>query len=146
MPVATADLAPVVERIRTGTTVFRVVDFAATFEALRARGLPALPASFVMPEAEATAPNKLASGVSQEVTVRFAVWLFAKYAGDALGGRAIDLLKPLRDPLFEALLAWQPAGADGVVEFAGGRMAQLSDGILVWRDAFAFNTRYRRIP
>lgn len=138
------DLAPVVERIRAEVPAFKVVDFAATFEALRERGLPSLPAAFVMPGPESARPNSLASGVHNQVRFRVRVYLFVKYAGDALGGRAQDYLEALRVPLREALMAWQPPGADGVVEFAGAGPEQLANGILVWRDEFAFDGYYRR--
>lgn len=144
--VETADLEPIVERIRTEVPALRIVDFAATFDALRERGLPAMPAAFVLPDNEAAERNKLASGVHQKVLVGFAVFLYVKHAGDALGGKAKDQVKPLRDPLLEALLAWSPPGADGVIEFRGGRTAALQGGVLVWRDAFAFETFYRRVP
>lgn len=146
MAVATPDYEPIVTRVRSQVPGFAIVDFAATYDALRDRGVLAMPAGFVLPDAELSSTNKLASGVHQKVVVRFFVYLFVKFAGDALGSKAKDLVKPLRDPLFEALLAWNPPGADGVIEFAGGRTEQLRDGVLVWRDAFAFETFYRRVP
>lgn len=141
------DYAPVVERIRAQVPAFRLVDFAATYEALKERGLPALPAAFVMPGNETSRPNSLGSGgVHNQVRFRIRVYLFTKYAGDALGGKAHDYLEALRAPLRGALMAWQPPGADGVIEFDSGQPEQLANGIFVWRDQFAVDGYYRRIP
>ena len=140
------DYAPIVERIRAQVPAFKLVDFAATFEALRERGLPTLPAAFVLPGQETARANSLASGVHNQVRLRIRVYLFVKFAGDALGGRANDYLEALRAPLREALMAWQPPGADGVIEFDGGQPEQLANGILVWRDQFAVDGYYRRVP
>lgn len=143
------DYAPVVVRIREQAPVFKVVDFAATYEALKERGLPALPAAFVMPGPESAKPNVLGTGgVHQQVRFRIRVYLFVKYAGDALGGKVQDYLEVLRRPLRDALLAWQPPGegVDGVIEFDGAQPEQLANGILVWRDQFAVDGYYRRIP
>lgn len=140
------DYAPIVERIRTEVPAFKLVDFAATFEALRERGLPTLPAAFVLPGQETARPNSLAGGVHNQVRFRIRVYLFVKFAGDALGGKVQDYLEALRAPLRDALLAWQPPGADGVIEFEAGQPEQLANGILVWRDQFAVDGYYRRVP
>lgn len=140
------DYAPIVERIRTEVPGFKVVDFAATFEALKERGLPAMPAAFVMPGPEVVGPNELSWGaVHQPVRFRIRVYLFVKYAGDSLGGKAQDYLEALRAPLRDALLAWQPPGVDGQIEAAGAAPAQLAGGILVWRDEFAVDGHYRKV-
>lgn len=142
------DYAPIVERIRSEVPAFKIVDYAATFEALRERGLPAMPAAFVLPGNETARPNSLAGGVDNEVRFRIRVYLFVKFAGDALGGKAQDYLEALRKPLRDALMAWQPPveGVDGVIEFEAAQPEQLANGILVWRDQFAVDGHYRRVP
>lgn len=142
------DYSPVIEKIRKDVPDFRLVDFAATFEALRERGLPAMPAVFLLPGNEAAGRNDRSRGaVHQAVRFQFRLYLFVKYAGDALGAAATDYLEALRGPLRAALLGWQPPveGVDGEVEFDGGRPEQLANGILVWRDQFAFDGYYRKV-
>lgn len=147
MPIFTPDYKPIVVRIRTEVPEYRLVDFAINFEALRAKGIAAMPAGYVIPDNEKAGANANAGAVSQKIVVGFSVHTFVKFAGDALGDEAIDLLKPLRDPLLEALLAWKPfPEADGVIHFAGAQRQALGGGTLQWRDSFTFEHRYRRAP
>lgn len=143
------DYAPAVERIRAQCPGYKLVDFAASFEALRARGMPALPAAFVLHGPERGSPNQLGSGaVHNKVRFRFRVYHLVKYAGDALGGEAMDILEPLRSPLQDALLAWKlpSPNADSPVEFDEADFVQFLNGVLVFYDQFAFDGFYRRVP
>lgn len=141
------DYAPVVERIRSECAGYRLVDFSASFEALRDRGLPVLPAAFVLPGKEAGTRNKLGSGgVHNPVRFRFRVYTLVKFAGDAMGGKAVDILEPLRLPLRDALMSWKVPGADSSTEFGEADFVQFQDGILVFYDQFEFDGFYRRVP
>ena len=69
------DYGPVVTQLRAQCPGYRLVDFAATFEALKARGLTTLPAAFVLPGKESGSPNQVASGaVHNKVRFRFRVY------------------------------------------------------------------------
>jgi hypothetical protein len=153
------DLAPAVDRIRTQCPGYRIVDFSATFEALKARGTPALPAGFVLPGKESGSRNSLGSGgVHNLVRFRFRVYTLVKFAGDAFGQKAMDILEPLRAPLRTALMAWRlplppapPAGQaiaqpDSSIEFGEADFVQFVDGVLVFYDQFEFDGFYRRVP
>ncbi len=144
---ATIDFAPVVERIRKECSNFRAVDFAMSFEAIKERGVPALPCAFVLPSSEKASANKLGSGgVHNQVRFAFQVYTLVKFAGDTLGGKAVDLLKRERDPLHQALLAWSVPGADSPTEFARAGFVAFMNGTLVWYDQFEFDGFYRRVP
>lgn len=152
------DYASVVDRIRQLCALYRIVDFSATFEAMKARGIPQLPAAFVLPGRESGSRNKNAGAVHNQVRFRFRVYTFVKYAGDAYGQKAIDLLEPPRKQLRDALLAWRlpvpadpPPGEsiakpDSSVEFGEADFVQFVDGILVFYDQFEFDGFYRRVP
>lgn len=151
------DYTAVVDRLRQECPAYRLVDFAASFEALKERGLPALPAAFVLPAKESGSRNKNAGGVHNAVRFRFRVFTMCKFAGDQLGGKALDILAPLRTQVRAALLAWRlpvppdPAPGeliskpDSAVEFGEADFVQFADGILVFYDQFEFDGYYRRV-
>jgi hypothetical protein len=152
------DLGSVVTRVREQCPSFRLVDFSATFEALKARGLPALPGTFVLPGQETPVANKLGTGaIHNPVRFRFRTYHVAKYAGDAWGAQAKDLLAPLRKEVINALFGWRlpdPAAGepgevvvkvDSACEFGGADFVQFLDGALVFYDQFEFNGYYRRV-
>lgn len=143
------DYEPVVVRIRAQCPAYKLVDFAASFEALKARGIPPLPAAFLLPGKESGSRNKLGSGgVHNQVRFRFRVYHMVKYAGDVLGGKAVDILEPLRAPLRNALMAWRPPApeADSSIEFGEADFVQFIEGVMVFYDQFEFDGKYRRVP
>lgn len=140
------NLASLITRAREKAPGFRIVDFALTFDAIKERGIPAFPALFVMPQAESATPNSLATGAHhQKTTWAWRAYLYVKSARQNLGEGSSDELGPLRDQLIDAWMGWQPEGADGTVEFAGGRVVGLSGGVLVWQDDFNVTSFYRKV-
>jgi hypothetical protein len=82
------DYGAIVDRLRANCPSFKVVDFAATFEVLKARGLPALPAAFVLPGKETASPQQERRRDAQRGDVSLSRVQLVKFAGDAFGGDA----------------------------------------------------------
>lgn len=131
------NLGSIAERIRDQCSLFKLVGGAAAFDRAR-EGLTTLPAAFVLPAEESAQPSPFMDGfVQQHVDVAFSVALAVRNLADATGAAALDELQPARDPLFDALLAWTPAGCDQHCEFKSGRLLAFTNGVLWWVDVFA---------
>lgn len=129
-------LAPIIAHIKSNCPALRQVGGAAEFSALPEAGPQAVPAAFVVPLEERAGSNQLDTGISQRVDVRFGVILAVRNLRDGTGAAANDDLAMLRRVVKDALLGRQPAGADDVCLFGGGRVLQLNNQVLWWQDDF----------
>lgn len=134
------DLDPIIARLKDQLDGFKAVGGAADLDAVL-RGVVPAPSAFVIPLSEAAAPNRLQGAFEQAVTVEFGVLLVIANRRDTSGAAAISGLKPYRDQVAGALLAWVPVPANGEpVEFSGGRLLRFDDGLLWWTDEFRVKT------
>ena len=129
-------LASILAHIKNLCPALRQVGGAAEFSALPEAGPQAVPAAFVVPLEERAGHNALDTGISQRVDTRFGVILAVRNLRDGVGAAANDDLETLRRAVKDALLGWQPAGADDVCTFGGGRVLQLANQVLWWQDDF----------
>ena len=140
------NLESIVYRAKDKCDQFRIVDYAMTLEKLKEKGIPAMPALFVMPVSETATPNNLATAAHhQQTTWRWRGYLYLKSARQDFGKGLSDELKPYRDALLDAWLGWQPSGADGTVNFDRGSIVGLESGVLVWQDDYYVTSHYRRL-
>lgn len=140
------NLKSIVKQARDSCENFRIVDYALTLEALKSRGIPALPALFVLPVKETATPNSLATGAHhQQTTWRWRGYLYIKSAKQDLGESLDDELKPHRDKLLDAWLGYQPDGADGTTNFDQGSIVGLESGVLIWADDYYVTSHYRKL-
>lgn len=140
------NLESIVVRARSQAQAYRLVDYALTFDLVKAKGITTLPALIVMPLTDTPQPNRLATGaIHQETVWSWRAFSYVKSARQDLGKGANDELTPVRASLFDAWLGWQPEGASGITEFAGGKVVAISSGVLVWQDDFRCKSFYRRV-
>ncbi|SDX88191.1 phage tail terminator protein [Nitrosomonas halophila] len=95
------------------------------------------PSAYVLPSAER--PDGSRTGtmvVSQQNTARFSVVLAVRNLRDARGERAQSDLLCLREEIMAVLHGWQPDQDFDPIEYAGGRLLQLTDQVLWWQDDF----------
>lgn len=134
------DLAPILARLQSELTDFRVVGGAVDLDAVLASARPATPAAYLMPLAEAGGENTLSSDL-QELEVTLAVILAVSNRRDATGAAAGADLEALRAQVRQALLGWTPDAATCTpLWFSQGRVLSFSDGVLWWGDEFRFST------
>lgn len=139
------NLEPIIERIRDECPVFKLVSGAADFARLSG-ALTTVPAAFVLPAAESAEPSPFGNQlVQQEVRDDFVVVIAARNLADATGLAANETLQPLRDVLFDALLAWVPAEDYANIEFRRGEFSAFDNDILWWADTFLTGHMIRSI-
>ncbi len=138
------DIAPIIERLRLAVPTLRQVAGAAELAAAIESGKGAqTPSAFVVLATEqGNPPHGLSSQFVQHVEVAVTVMLCVRnYARASLGAAAGADLVPILAATRQALLAWQPDGADDLLELASGRVDDFDAGTLWWQDVY--RTRYR---
>lgn len=110
-------------------------DFAVALDDLKPA---ALPAAYVLPGAESAGRSTTGTQlVSQQNRPRFGVMLAVSNLRDARGENAQTDLRTLRIAVMTVLLGWSPDAAFDPVEFAGGKLFRMSNGVLWWMDEFS---------
>lgn len=125
---------------------FKLIEGLAEFAALeKPPANAALPAAYVMPISALGGPNNLAAGgFRQRIEEGFAVVILHRNLRDARGAAAaLDLSDTLIPALRRALIAWTPATGWEQVEFRSGRLLDIEDQVLAWREDYVTATQYR---
>lgn len=122
--------------------VFRRIGDAAELAAIEA--VTQTPAAFVVPLAETGSGRDAMGAVIQDLTIRFAVLVVQRRAGDRTGSRQAALLGDLRNAVKDALIGWPPEADDGPCRFVRGSLLDLEAGELRWADEYEFTRQYRR--
>jgi hypothetical protein len=101
------------------------------------------PRAFVLPAARRPSPNDTGTQVVRQRVVETYTVLLAF----SRRGELFDAMGETSDAVIAALLGWQPEGATGVFEYAGGGMlpVDLNEGVIFWGDNFAINSQLRSI-
>lgn len=90
------------------------------------------PAAFVAWLRDSAAPNSIATGgFRQQTTLRFGVYLAIGDLTDPRGQAASDRVEIVKDEVIAVYAGWEPTSVTGQVDYAGGRMIGLRDGV-VW--------------
>lgn len=134
------DLTPILDRLKTQMTGFRLVGSAVDLDALADGAVPVTPAAYLIPLGEDGGDNTL-TGDLQLLTVDFAVILTLANRRDASGAAAIGELESWRAKVRDALLGWTPdAETCSSPRFSGGRVLHFGDGVLWWSDEYQVST------
>ncbi|MBP6544916.1 MAG: hypothetical protein KA265_20155 [Piscinibacter sp.] len=137
MNVVLPDAAAIVARLREAPG-FRAVGGAADLATAYAAPQPAVPAAYVVMQAESGSANALANDrVEQRVAVRFAVVIAARNVADATGLAVAAEMVALRQAVMELLLGWLPAWAIAGCEYVRGALADFNAGLMWWQDEFS---------
>lgn len=140
------DLREVADRLKAHAPSYNGRVFgSAELEGLETEPL-AKPVAFVYPVSEAPGPNVIGQGVRQEVRVTFGVLTGVRnlQGGPRRFEAGYWLLATPRAELEAALINWQPASADDVCIYGGGRLLNIDQGTLWWVDEFVTATTIRR--
>lgn len=139
------DLAPILARLKSTLTGFKLVGGSVDLESIGAGVVPS-PSCYLLPMSESAEDNALIGAFDQRLTVVFAVVTAVSNKRDAAGAAALGDLEPLRTQIKSALLGWQPDSTIGEpVRFSGGALLKFEDALLWWSDEFRVTT-YLRIP
>lgn len=132
------DLKVCAQRITETVEGYRKVGAAVDFDTAVRVGVPMDVCAFVLPGPQSPTENDGdVAGVLQEVACVFSVVTAVRNVRDATGEAAMDSLKPFREPLFDALIAWSPdADVFGPVTYAGGQQIAFANGTLFYQDDF----------
>jgi len=147
MAMEVLSIATLKARVQTAMPSLRSIEGAASLEQALASGARVSPAAFIIPLAEKSGVNQLAtSAVQQRITASFAVVLSVRDYGDARGDAAISHdLSPLRVALLEALMGFAPGSNWDAITHAGGTLLQIKNGNLFWQDKFMTETHRRSL-
>lgn len=127
----------VIARLQAQAKVLRQVGGAADLDAA-ASALKAKPASFVLPLADRPSAPPFAAEFRQRIVLAAGVLMAVSHKSDPRGDAArSEALVPVRQAVRDALARWQPEGCIDPMEFIGGRIVRLADGLLWWQDDFA---------
>ncbi|ANK79389.1 MAG: hypothetical protein TEF_00245 [Rhizobiales bacterium NRL2] len=101
---------------------------------------PRLPALFILPTGETrTGGRETGPVLRQRITYEFSAVSVVRNVAGGTGAAGNDELADLRDGLIGALVAFRhPAGRNNPVPVSG-RLAELTDRILIFEDAFRFD-------
>ncbi|PTW61428.1 hypothetical protein C8N35_102137 [Breoghania corrubedonensis] len=124
-------VAETIERLRTmDPAPFRIIEGVAELAALN-DAPRATPAAYVFIDDEAAAANRRMPGVLQRVEADLVVVIVARNVSDATGGAAAADIEALKALVRGRLIGWQPASADDVITYVGGKVVK-ARGRAVW--------------
>lgn len=133
-------LGPVIDRLEQNGVVN--VQAATDFASL-SRAPDRLPATYVIPDSESAAENRMAAGAhDQKVTVDLLVVIVL--AGERTSKQTRDKLDEHCDKVQQALIAWAPPGASTPISYIGGRLLSVSGGSLYWGARFRTSYHLRK--
>lgn len=126
-------LATWVERLRA--TVDVSVQGAAALAA--ARGDHRRDTAYVYPLREAAERSLVQrGGAVQRHTHRVAVLSVVTNRRDPRGEEGLEEIERRRAAVRAALVGWRPGGAAESVQYSGGNLIGVGDGVLLWQDEF----------
>lgn len=140
------NLQPIIDRLTAQATAFRSIEGALELAALEEPGkTPGQgPNAYVVPLAEDGGPNRMATIVSQAISVRFGVVIMVRRHGDPRGTKKAADLAALRQSVTDALVGWQPSPNHEPVLFGRGRLSDIRGGALWWMDEYTTETSLRK--
>jgi hypothetical protein len=142
------NLGNVVLQIRASNTSFGNRVMGAAEWALAVENTLLEECAFVLPVGEVASKNSCDSGIVQLLTERFAVVVALKNdtdKKDKLGFDASNRLHAIRNELFIALLGWPMPGAESLVSYSGGRVADVDRAWLWYQFEFEADTRLQAL-
>ncbi|WP_435100831.1 phage tail terminator protein [Arhodomonas sp. AD133] len=138
------DLDPWIERLTAEVpalvSVGGAADLSAAFEAKALR----TPAAYVIPGRDQAGPNKALAGAHiQRLTSTVGVVVAVRNLSDGTGEAGHRELRPIREAILTALVAWSPPDGEPV-DYAGGSLVRLRNRVLWWEDRFTTQSQLRR--
>lgn len=133
----------VIERLKAQVPGLKAVGGAADAQAVRA-GAIALPAAYVIPQADKTTPMDMTGRYAETDVIEFGVALVVSNLRDARGEHAIASLAPVRAAVRAALSGWVPDPATGEpMHKAGGELMGFDGNAqLWWMDRYRLTTYF----
>lgn len=125
-------------RLQALPSTFALVEGIAELS-LIATAPKAFPAAYVFEKEKAAASNERMNGVLQRVEADYAVVIVAKSVANAYG--AIGQLRPLEMAVLEALIGWQPDGAEEPITFNSSVVTRVAPGT-VWLEVVVSTSWY----
>jgi hypothetical protein len=140
------DFAAIRQRLLDTPVIgYKTVQGAADFDAALDSGISTDLAGFLLPLADAPDESEFTNTVMQEVTAAIAVVTAVRCLRDARGEAALDLLRPIRVPLFNTLINWSPNGDEfAPFNYAGGQKIGFRNQTLFWQDDFVSSYTIRK--
>ena len=116
--------------------IVKKVGFAAEIKAVLKNAARFSPAIFIIPKDENAKHLGSTGSTKSLVTAGMDILIIAKNSTDALGDKAHDQLKTVRDAVSASLIGWKPADASTPVNYRSGKRFGLNQGFLIWADTF----------
>ena len=97
-----------------------------------------LPIAFVYAAKEAASPSDLVNATSQLVPKFFTVVIAAKTAS-----ATVEYMEDVRDQIKAALVGYVPIANHDPIEFVGGEIINVTNGVTWWKDTYKTTTYIR---
>jgi len=94
------------------------------------------PALFVIPKDENNKSQNSTGTYRDIVTGGIDVLIIVSDYSDALGAKAGQSLKAIRDGIHTSLRGWTPPDCADVVNYRGGKRVSMAKGLLLWADTY----------
>lgn len=139
-------LRPWAERLEQADNAIRRVRSAAELASALEKGFDGKFAVFIVPLKDPAEPNEVDAGAHQQVvSPSFGIVYAVRDHADQHGGRGLDQLEDLREPVRALLMGWTP-DPDCIepADFVGGNVYAFADGAVWYLDEFRTGTVYRQ--
>ena len=100
----------------------------------------AIPACYVIPNADDTEPNRSGHEIRQRLTRTYSILVVVSNTSDPQGHTAYNEIERIRQFLWQALLNWQPDPAFDPLAYAGSQFVDINKDHLIWRFDFETET------
>lgn len=133
-------VAEIIARLQGPGTLFSAVSGAADFASIENAPLPP-PAAYVMIVEEASGDNERLTGkVLQPSEVDIAVLIVLENLTDTRMGEAAGDIEAAKAFVRNAVIGFEPAGADGPMTHVAGKLIKARHGSVWFEDKFALTT------
>lgn len=129
------DLTLWVARLQAEVPGLKQVGLAGDLQRVQDK-LTVVPAAWVFPGSESVGGTAESPTPRRRMLVGVDLIIAVRHYGDTHGGKAMDLLRPLRQEIWAALNGWQPADATVPVITKGGQPISMNKNAMWWRDRF----------
>ena len=132
------------DRIKNTITEFKDVSGAADLRTILASAV-APPGCYIYREKATVKPNAMLNKVVQQKTEYIGLIVVTRNVRDARGGINADESEQLCDLIETQLLGYEPSQDFSPLEYAGGDLVLMRDGLHFWREVYKSDRTIRSI-
>lgn len=121
---------------------FKEVAGAADLQSIL-KGRVSAPGCYIYKKTRNPGPNNLLMAVDQEVKETYGLVTVIKNVRDSRHGDSSDVSEQHQIDIMGQLLGWQPSTETEPMEYAGGRLISLLNGLHFWEESYSTKVHIR---